>query len=57
MEQISFISPNSDSEMKRVAKEFGLIDYKYVSVPNAVDITIFNENPIQDNKYLEFNLE
>jgi glycosyltransferase involved in cell wall biosynthesis len=54
VDNTSVFLPNSDSEMKRVANEFGLIDYKYVSVPNAVDIMIFNENHIKDNKYLEF---
>ena len=54
VDNTSVFLPNSESEMKRVAKEFGLKDYKYVSVPNAVDTTIFNDNPIQNNKYLEF---
>jgi glycosyltransferase involved in cell wall biosynthesis len=34
--------PNSHSEMKRVANEFGLRDYKYVAVPNAIDTKVFN---------------
>lgn len=34
--------PNSHSEMKRVVDDFSLNDYKYVSVPNAVDIAKFD---------------
>lgn len=34
--------PNSDSEMTRVANDFGLSDYQYVSVPNAVDVNTFD---------------
>lgn len=33
--------PNSVSEMNRVAKEYHLNEYKFVSVPNAVDKAIF----------------
>ncbi len=46
--------PNSDSEMKRVAKEFALKDYKYISVPNAVDTKIFDDSIVQNEKFLEF---
>lgn len=36
--------PNSHSEMKRVASDFRMQDYKYVFVPNAVDIHKFDYN-------------
>ena len=46
--------PNSVSEMDRVAKEYKLNNYKFVSVPNAVDKAIFfddteteGENPFE----------
>lgn len=46
--------PNSVSEMKRVAREYKLKDYKFVSVPNAVDKSVFfddsetaGENPFE----------
>ncbi len=47
--------PNSDSEMKRVAGEFKLKKYKYVSVPNAIDKSVFSDsNSTESNKYLEY---
>lgn len=49
--------PNSTSEMNRVAKEYKLKDYKFVSVPNAVDKAVFfddndteSENPFEKFK-------
>ncbi len=41
VDNTSVFLPNSDSEMERVAKEFNLINYNYVSVPNAIDKDIF----------------
>lgn len=35
--------PNSDSEMNRVKQEFKIKDCKYVSIPNAVDKSVFSE--------------
>ncbi len=47
--------PNSESEMKRVAKEFRLQNYKYVNVPNAIDKSVFTtENQQTTNKYSEY---
>jgi glycosyltransferase involved in cell wall biosynthesis len=49
--------PNSVSEMHRVAKEYNLKDYKFVSVPNAVDKSIFSECPEKDsveNPFIQF---
>lgn len=47
--------PNSESEMKRVAKEFRLKNYKYVNVPNAIDKSVFTtENQQTTNKYSEY---
>jgi glycosyltransferase involved in cell wall biosynthesis len=47
--------PNSESEMKRVAKEFKLKNYKYVNVPNAIDKSVFTtENDQAENKYLKY---
>lgn len=41
VDNTSVFLPNSDSEMKRVAGEFNLKNYKYVSVPNAIDKSVF----------------
>lgn len=47
--------PNSDSEMRRVAGEFKLKNYKYVSVPNAIDKSVFSDSNNSDsNKYLDY---
>jgi len=43
--------PNSVSEMKRVAGEFKLKNYKYVSVPNAIDKSVFTESQNTNNPY------
>ena len=34
--------PNSDSEMQRVIKDFSLKNCKYVTIPNAVDLDVFD---------------
>ncbi|MDO5655133.1 MAG: glycosyltransferase family 4 protein [Flavobacteriaceae bacterium] len=44
VDNTSVFLPNSESEMLRVAREFNLNKYKYVNVPNAVDLQLFNEN-------------
>lgn len=36
--------PNSESEMKRVEHDMSLQDYRYIAVPNAVDVFLFNYN-------------
>jgi len=41
VENTSVFLPNSDSEMKRVEKEFKLKNFKYVSIPNAIDKSVF----------------
>ncbi len=47
--------PNSVSEMNRVAAEFKLKDYHFVSIPNAIDKTIFSDsNDSYTNKYRHF---
>jgi glycosyltransferase involved in cell wall biosynthesis len=47
--------PNSDSEMKRVASEFKLKNYNYVAIPNAIDKSIFSDQPeISVNKFDKF---
>lgn len=38
--------PNSHSEMKRVAKDFKLSEYNYVSVANAVDVNRFDYDSV-----------
>lgn len=45
--------PNSDSEMLRVASDFKLKHYKYVSVPNAVDVNKFNFDKVEVNQEYE----
>jgi len=39
--------PNSHSEMKRVADDFGLKNYKYVAVANAVDVNKFDYDKVE----------
>ncbi len=47
--------PNSESEMKRVAKDFGLKNYRHVVVPNAVDLKVFDYDKVKvDQKVQEF---
>ena len=36
--------PNSVSEMNRVAAEFKLKDYRFVSIPNAIDKDVFSDD-------------
>lgn len=47
--------PNSVSEMNRVATEFKLKDYRFVSIPNAVDQSIFSQtNHDQPNPFAQY---
>lgn len=55
VDNTSVFLPNSESEMRRVASEFKLTNYKHVSVPNAIDKSVFqknnevnNENPFKE---------
>lgn len=52
----SVFLPNSHSEMKRVAGEFGLKNYQYVSIPNAIDQAVFSNVSVDvtTSKYKEF---
>lgn len=45
--------PNSDSEMHRVAKDFNLKEYNYVSVANAVDINKFDYEKVEIDPEME----
>ncbi|SDD71855.1 Glycosyltransferase involved in cell wall bisynthesis [Pricia antarctica] len=45
-EQVDVFLPNSLSEMKRVAREYQLKNYKFVVVPNAVDTHVFNPEKV-----------
>ncbi|WP_239448933.1 glycosyltransferase family 4 protein [Mediterranea sp. An20] len=45
--------PNSDSEMFRVASDFNMHHYNYVSVPNAVDIAKFDYDKVVIDKEYE----
>jgi glycosyltransferase involved in cell wall biosynthesis len=49
----SVFLPNSESEMKRVSIEYNLKNYKYVSIPNAIDKSVFNldESDLKINKF------
>lgn len=42
VEMTDVFLPNSESEMQRVAKDFNLKEYNYVSVANAVDVNKFD---------------
>ena len=47
--------PNSDSEMKRVAYEFKMKEFKYNTIPNAVDKAIFdNSETIISEKFQQY---
>lgn len=48
--------PNSVSEMNRVATEFKLKDYKFVSIPNAIDKAVFSDdkNDLEENKFSKY---
>lgn len=48
--------PNSESEMKRVSQEFKLKNYRYVSIPNAIDKSVFttNVNFSEANKFEKY---
>lgn len=48
--------PNSVSEMNRVAKEFKLKNYRFVSIPNAIDKSVFSEENQnhEPNPYLQY---
>ena len=50
---VDIFLPNSDSEMRRVAKDFNLKKYKYVAVANAVDVHKFNYDEIQIDSEFE----
>jgi glycosyltransferase involved in cell wall biosynthesis len=56
VDNTSVFLPNSDSEMKRVASEFKLTNYKYVSIPNAIDKSVFNDTFENNstNRFQEF---
>ena len=55
VDNTSVFLPNSDSEMKRVADEFKLRKYQYVSVPNAIDKSVFTSGlDSETNPYEKF---
>jgi glycosyltransferase involved in cell wall biosynthesis len=55
VDNTSVFLPNSDSEMKRVATEFKLKNPKYVSIPNAIDKSVFTESEDnQPNPFLKY---
>ncbi len=55
VDNTSVFLPNSDSEMKRVADEFKLKKYRYVSVPNAIDKSVFTSDiDSEANPYEKF---
>lgn len=53
IKEVGVFLPNSHSEMKRVASDFNLKSYNYVSIPNAVDINKFNYNTTDIDPELE----
>lgn len=47
--------PNSVSEMNRVAGEFRLKNYRFVSIPNAIDKSVFTEEgSTHENKFSQY---
>lgn len=53
IKMVDVFLPNSDSEMLRVANDFGLKEYNYVSVANAVDVNKFNYDKVEVAPELE----
>lgn len=52
VDNTSVFLPNSVSEMNRVASEFKLKNYNFVSIPNAIDQSVFTEDETnQENKF------
>ena len=47
VKMVDVFLPNSESEMKRVAKDFSLSNYKHVAVANAVDINVFDYDKVE----------
>lgn len=55
VENTNVFLPNSVSEMNRVANEFKLKNYNYVSIPNAIDKSVFSdENNEHNDKFQEY---
>jgi len=55
VDNTSVFLPNSVSEMNRVATEFNLKNYNFVSIPNAIDKSVFSDTDTEKlNKYSEF---
>lgn len=55
VDNTSVFLPNSHSEMNRVIADFKLQNPKYVSVPNAIDKSLFaNETKNKNNPYIKF---
>ncbi len=50
---IDVFLPNSKSEMYRVVKDFKLRSFKYVIVPNAVDINLYNYDKVKVKREIE----
>lgn len=52
VKKVGVFLPNSHSEMQRVVNDFGIQDYKYVAVANAVDINKFNYDKVEVSEEL-----
>lgn len=53
VKMVDVFLPNSESEMKRVAKDFSLSNYKHVAVANAVDINVFDYDNVEISPEIE----
>lgn len=53
-EGTSVFLPNSTSEMKRVAADLGLKDYRFVDVPNAIDRAVFSSDHQPDPAFEKY---
>ena len=53
VKMVDVFLPNSESEMKRVAKDFSLSNYKHVAVANAVDINVFDYDKVEISPEIE----
>lgn len=53
VQMVDVFLPNSESEMERVAQDFSIEKYNYVSVPNAVDLNKFDYDSVEVSPLFE----
>lgn len=53
VKMVDIFLPNSESEMERIARDFSIEEYNYISVPNAVDLSNFDYNSVEVSPLFE----